>query len=586
MLGDLFWQDGAAWPKNAAKSIEYPREPLFAMLDRAADKSEGLPFTWFMGQTRTFAEVRDDANRIANFLKSRGVKEDSMVAIFLPNVPHFPPVFFGALKTGAKVVTCNPLYKPGELNHQLRDTNATVVFVLDHPTFTPTCYEAIKDTDVDTVVVCSLKSFIPKVKAVIGGLLGKVPKSPYYEEDKTFHYHKIVAEYPSEMTSPAVDPDDTAILIYTGGTTGTPKGAELTHMNLISNVLQIGDWVYLDENDAAPRPPGGVRYGEEVYVGAVPWYHSYGLTLTLLMSVWYAGQLVCVPDPRAGKPPLSELLGDLEKSKGTVLNCVPALYAGIANHPNVKNYDLSSISICSSGAAPLPPELAKSFEAVTGAILFEGYGLTETSPVTHINPTNRRFRKFGSIGLPIADTICKILDPETGTKELPIGDVGEIAIHGPQVMRGYYNKPDETKNVMREIEGKRYFLTGDIGHIDGLGYTYISDRKKQMINVGGLKAYPREIEDVLFENPKVKNAAVVGLPRSGDPSNEFPKAYIILKDGETATEEEIIEWCRPRMAGYKRPKEVEFVKELPLSNVGKVLRRELREAEIKKRGLS
>ncbi|MFW9918929.1 MAG: AMP-binding protein [Candidatus Thorarchaeota archaeon] len=586
MLGDLFWQDGAAWPKNAAKSIEYPREPLFAMLDRAAEKSGNLPFTWFMGQTRTFTEVREDADRIASFLRTRGVKEDGMVAIFLPNVPHFPAIFFGTLKAGAKVVTCNPLYKAAELNHQLKDTKATVVFVLDHPTFTPTCYEAIKDTDVETVVVCSLKPFIPKAKAMIGGLLGKIPKSPYYEGDKTFHYHRIMSEYTPEKTFPSVDPDDTAILIYTGGTTGTPKGAELTHMNLISNVLQIGDWVYLEANDAAPRPSGGVRYGEEVFVGAVPWYHSYGLTLTLLMSVWYAGKLVCVPDPRAGNPPLSDLLSDLAKSKGTVLNCVPALYAGIANHPQVKNYDLSSISICSSGAAPLPPELAKSFEAVTGALLFEGYGLTETSPVTHINPTNRKFRKFGSIGLPVADTICKILDPETGTKELPIGEVGEIAIHGPQVMKGYYNQPEETKHVMREIDGKRYFLTGDIGHIDGLGYTYISDRKKQMINVGGLKAYPREIEDVLFENPKVKNAAVVGLPRTDDPSNEYPKAYIILKDGETATQEEIIEWCRSRMAGYKRPKEVEFVSELPLSNVGKVLRRELREAELKKRGLS
>lgn len=556
------------------------------MLDRAAEKSGNHLFTWFMGQSRTFAEVREDANRIANFLHSRGVKEGGMVAVFLPNVPHFPPIFFGALKTGARVVTCNPLYKAGELNLQLKDTGATVVFVLDHPTFTPTCYEAIKDTDVDTVVVCNLKSFLPKAKAILGGLLGKIPKSPYHEKDKTYHYDRIMSEFgPDSITSPTVNPDDTAVLIYTGGTTGTPKGAELSHMNLISNVIQISDWVYLDEEDASPRPPGGVRYGEEVFCGAIPWYHSYGMTLTLLMSVWHAGQLVCVPDPRSGKPPLSDLLNDLDKSRATVLNCVPALYAAIANHPNVKDYDLSSIAICSSGAAPLPPELARSFEAVTGALLFEGYGLTETSPVTHINPTNRQFRKFGSIGLPVADTICKVLDPETGTKELPVGEVGEIAIHGPQVMKGYYNHPEETRHVMREIDGKRYFLTGDIGHIDGLGYTYISDRKKQMINVGGLKAYPREIEDVLFENPKVKNAAVVGLPRIDDPSNEYPKAYIILKDGETATTEEIIEWCRSRMAGYKRPKEVEFVSELPLSNIGKVLRRELREAEMRKRGI-
>jgi long-chain acyl-CoA synthetase len=553
------------------------------MLDKSADKSGNLPYTRFMGKTNTFAEVRDHADRIASFLVSQGIKPGDMVAVFLPNVPHFPPVFFGALKTGAKVVTCNPLYKAGELKYQLTDTGAVAVFVLDHPSFTPTCYEAIKETAVETVIVCNIKSFMPKVTGVLGGLLGKIPKSEYYEEDKTFFYDDIIAEYEPKSPQAEVNPEDTAVLIYTGGTTGTPKGAELTHKNLVSNVLQIGEWVYLEEEDVGDRP-GGVRYGEEVYVGAVPWYHSYGMTLTLLMSTWYAGQLVCVPDPRAGKPPLSDLLKDLQSSKGTVLNCVPALYAGIANHPDVGKFDLSSVAICSSGAAPLPPELARKFEAVTGAILFEGYGLTETSPVTHSNPTNRKHRKFGSIGLPIPDTNCKILDPETGTKEMPIGEIGEIAISGPQVMKGYFGKPEETDNVMRDINGQQFLLTGDMGYIDEEGYTYISDRKKQMINVGGLKAYPREIEDVLFTHPKVQLAAAVGIPRDDDPSNEFVKAYIVLKEGESATEREFIEWAREKMAGYKRPKEVDIVDSLPLSNVGKVLRRVLREEEIKKRG--
>jgi long-chain acyl-CoA synthetase len=304
------------------------------------------------------------------------------------------------------------------------------------------------------------------------------------------------------------------------------------------------------------------------------------------MSTWYACQLVCIPDPRAGKPPLSDLLSDLEKTKGTVFNCVPALYAGIANHPDVGKYDLSSVSICSSGAAPLPPEVAKDFEAVTGTLLFEGYGLTETSPVTHINPTNNQFRKFGSIGLPVSDTICKILDLDTGTEEMPMGEIGEIAIHGPQVMKQYFGKPDETALVMREIDGKRYFLTGDVGYMDELGYTYISDRKKQMINVGGMKAYPREIEDILFTHPKVKMVAAVGLPRENDPSNEFVKAYIVLKEGMEATPEEFIEWARGKMAGYKRPKEVAIVESLPMSNVGKVLRRVLIEKELERKNQS
>jgi long-chain acyl-CoA synthetase len=581
-MDELYWQKSEVWPENAATTIDYPEEPLFNMLDRSARQSGDLPYTVFMGKFQTFAEVKEHSDRVANFLVSRGIMEGERVAIFLPNVPHFPTIFFGTLKTGAKVVTCNPMYKAGELNFQLKDTEAQIVFVLDHPTFTPTCYEAIKGTEVHTVVVCSVKPFLSKAKAVIGSLLGKVPKSPYYEEDKTVFYEDILTEYEPEPPDVSIDPKDTAVIIYTGGTTGTPKGAELSHFNLTTNVLQIAEWTYVREEDVGRS--GGVRYGEEVYVGAVPWYHSYGLTLTMLMSTWFAGQLVCVPDPRAGKPPLSDLLEELEKTKGTVLNCVPALYAGIANHPNVGKYDLSNMGICSSGAAPLPPDVAKAFEAVTGGIVFEGYGLTETSPVTHINPTNKQYRKFGSIGLPISDTICKIVDLETGEKEMAIGEIGEIAIHGPQVFKGYWRKPEETENVMREFGGKRFFLTGDVGYMDENGYTFISDRKKQMINVGGMKAYPREIEDILFTHPKVKMAAAVGIPRDDDPSNEFVKAYIQLKDGETATPEEFIEWARERMAGYKRPREVDIVETLPLSNVGKVLRRVLLEEELKKRG--
>lgn len=578
----MYWQSGHAWPKHARKTIDYPKEPLFAMLDRAAEKSGNLPYTVFMGKSQTFAEVQEHADKIANFLVSKGIKEGDRVAIFLPNVPHFPAVFFGALKAGAKVVTCNPLYKAGELNFQLKDTDAQIVFALDHPIFTPTCYEAIKGTDVHTVIVCSVKPFLSKAKAIIGSLIGKVPKSPYYEEDKTVFYEQILTEYEPNAPVVNVDPMDTAVLIFTGGTTGSPKGAELTHYNLTSNVLQINEWVYLEDEDVQGRA-GGVLYEEEVFVGAVPWYHSYGLTLTLLMATWYAGKLVCIPDPRSGKPPLSDLLSELANTKGTVLNCVPALYAAIANHPNVEKYDLSSVGICSSGAAPLPPEVAKAFEAVTGTLLFEGYGLTETSPVTHINPTNSRYRKFGSIGLPISDTICKILDMDTGMKEMPLGEIGEIAIHGPQVMKQYYQKPEETAHVMREIDGKRYFLTGDVGHIDENGYTFISDRKKQMINVGGMKAYPREIEDIFFTHPKIQMAAAIGLPREEDPSNEFVKAYIVLKDGETGTPEEFIEWARGKMAGYKRPKEIDIIDSLPMSSVGKVLRRVLRDAEMEKR---
>ena len=571
------------WPLGVPKTLEYPDEPVFAMLDRTAGKSGNLPYTVWEGKSRTYSQVRDDANRIANFLTSRGIKKGDRVAVFLPNIPNFPPIVFGSMKAGAIVVTCNPMYKAGELNFQLRDSGAIAVFAFDHPSFTPTCYEAIKDTDVRTVIVCSVKSFLPKAKATLGSLLGKIPKSPYYQKNGTFFYEDIIAK--NKPVAPEVDvrPDDVAMILYTGGTTGTPKGAALRHRNLVANVKQIFEWVTLLRDDV--DAPNKIEYGKEVFVGALPWYHSYGLTLTFLMSASNACQLVCIPDPRAGKPPLTELLKDLQRYKGTIFNCVPALYAAVVNHPKVRDYNLRSIKICSSGAAPLPPELAKRFEAVTGAILFEGYGLTETSPVTHINPTNRKDRKFGSIGLPISDTVAKILDVETGTEEMAVGETGEIAIHGPQVMMGYWNRPTETEHVMREINGKRFFLTGDIGHMDEEGFFFVSDRKKEMINVGGLKAYPRDIEDMFFEHPKVKMVAAIGIPREDDQSNEFVKAFIVLKDGVQADSDEFIQWARTRMAGYKRPREIEFRDSLPLSAVGKVLHRVLREEELQKRGL-
>ncbi|MHA2396620.1 MAG: AMP-binding protein [Candidatus Thorarchaeota archaeon] len=374
--------------------------------------------------------------------------------------------------------------------------------------------------------------------------------------------------------------EDLALILYTGGTTGTPKGAMLTHHNLYSNVVQVNEWAQLEPKGGGPPEK---LTSKDVYVGALPWYHSYGLTLTMVASYHLGSALVCVPDPRAGKPPMSELLSEIQKNKGSILHCVPALYAGMINNPNVGKYDLTSLKACGSGAAPLPPELAKRFESVTGSVLFEGYGLTETSPMATANPALVSLRKFGSIGVPISDTYLTILDIATGKKELKQGETGEIAISGPQVMQGYWNKPEETAEVMRTIKGRRYFITGDIGHMDEDGFFVVSDRKKDMINVSGLKAYPREIEDTLFEHPKVAMAAVIGLPKDDGTEDEYVKAYIVLKEGETATEDEFIKWSKEKMAGYKRPKEVVFVDSLPMTAVGKVLRRELKEAELAKK---
>ena len=583
-MEDQLWHK-SRWPPTVKKTLEYPDAPLYSLLDNVAEKSPDSPSTLWSGVSRTFSEVKDHADRIANFLVSKGIKKGDRVGIFLPNLPQYPPIFFGILKTGAIAVTCNPSYTAGELNFQLNDAGVKAVFCMDDKRFTPMTYKAVEGTDVETVVVCSVKSFLPKVTAILGSALGKIPKSPYYVEGITYFYDDIVKEYPPEVPEVKITPkEDLALILYTGGTTGTPKGAMLTHSNLYSNVLQIEEWVQL-------VPPGGgppekLKGGEEVFVGALPWYHSYGLTLTMVASYLDGNSVICIPDPRAGKPPLTELLADIQKYKGTQMHCVPALYAGMVNHPNVAKYDLSSIKACGSGAAPLPPEVAKNFEAVTGAVIFEGYGLTETSPMTHANPSIAELRKFGSIGVPIPDTLAVIVDMETGNKVLPQGETGEIAINGPQVFKGYWGREKETADVFRKIGGKDYFLTGDIGHIDEDGFFVISDRKKDMVNVGGLKAYPREIEDTLYEHPAIAMAAAIGVPRDDDTGNEFVKAFVVLKAGQSATSKEIIEWAKGKLAGYKRPREVDIVNELPVSTAGKVLRRELRAKELERRGLS
>ncbi|MEE4607344.1 MAG: AMP-binding protein, partial [Desulfobacteraceae bacterium] len=382
---------------------------------------------------------------------------------------------------------------------------------------------------------------------------------------------------------PKVDIDalnDLALIIYTGGTTGLPKGAALTHSNFLYDLIAIDEWMRLVQEPGG-KPEKIRRGGFHTFLGVLPWYHSFGMTTALLLACHTGSRIVCVPDPRAGNPPFTGVLESVQKDKPTVMPAVPTIFVAFTNHPNLKKYDLTSIIGCFSGGAPLPPEVCRQFEEATGAVIFEGYGLSETSPVVSVNPVSRETRRIGSIGFPMPGTDIKIVDLETGTKELPQGEDGEIAISGPQVMQGYWNKPEENEAVFREIDGRRYFLTGDIGHIDEDGYILITDRKKDMILVGGFNVYPRDVEDILYKHPKVALVAVVGVPDAK--SGEAVKAFIQLKPGQTATEEEMREFCKENMAGYKRPRHIEFRDTVPTSNVGKVLRRVLRDEELKKK---
>lgn len=567
------------WPEGVNWEISGYDRPLFDLLDSAARNYPNRIYTIFSDATRTYAQVKDTADRIASFLYRKGIRKGDRVGIYLPNLPHYPPAFFGVLKAGGVCVACNPLYTASELRHQLIDSGAKALFCMDHPEFYPTAVEAVRGTSVETVVICNVKSYLPRIKGAIGWLLGKIPKAVSHEPGHVFFDDAVAGSDPLPPEIRVQPLEDLAVIIYTGGTTGVPKGAGLTHANFVFDVMALDEWGRVVHEPGKP-PERFRRGGFHRYLGVLPWYHCFGLTCGMLSACASGSGLICVPDPRAGDPPFTEVLKIVQKHRPTLMPAVPTVFVAFTNHRDIDRYDVSSIMGCFSGGAPLPPEVCRRFEEKTGAIIYEGYGLTETTPAAAANPTSVENRQLGSVGFPLPNTDIKILDVAAGQKEMRRGEDGEIAISGPQVMREYWDRPDDTLRVMREIGGRRYFLTGDIGHIDENGYIVITDRKKDLILVGGFNVYPREVEDVLYTHPKVALAAVVGV--QDEKSGERVKAFIQLKPGENATETEILDFCRERMTAYKRPKIIEFRDSIPVSPIGKVLRRVLRDGEQEK----
>src|SRR6056297_211492 len=561
------------WPEGVAHNLTDYHYPVFKLLDDSAARYPNQIFTIFNGAKKTFSQVKDTADRIAYFLSKKGIKKGDKVAIVLPNLPHFPEIFFGIMKAGAVAVTCNPIYTPTELRQQLDNSTAKMVFCMDHPTFYPNTVKAVKDTDVETVVVCNIKSYLPKFQGFLGALLGKIPKAQHHEPGHIM-FDDIVAQSKPEPPDITIDPiNDTAVMLYTGGTTGIHKGADLVHINFTYQVAAIMEYLRLSHGDGKPLEKAYYG-GYHRFLGILPWYHSFGISVAMLCAAGSGSSLVCIPDPRTGNPPFTDVLKAVQKYRPTLMPAVPTIFVAFTNHSKLDQYDLSSLMGCFSGGSPMPPDVCRQFEEKTGAVIFEGYGLTETAPVLSANPTNQEARRIGSVGFPLPDTDIKILDLDDPTKELPRGEDGEVAACGPQVMKAYWNKPDANAEVFVTIAGKRYFLTGDIGHIDEDGYILITDRKKDMIIVGGFNVYPREIEDIIYTHPKVELCAVIGVAnKRGD---ETVKAIIKLKQGQTATQEEIVAFCKKNMAGYKRPRIIEFKDDIPVSNIGKVLRRELR----------
>lgn len=544
--------------------IDIQEKTVLESLYESADKYSTNTALIFEGYKITYAKLIEMIERLATALVDMGIKKGDRVATVLPNIPHMVVSYYAILRANAIAVLNNPLYSDDELTYQLNDSSAKIVITAELLNLTNRLIELKNKTKIEKVITCNIGDYLPFPKNILFPLVAKKQgfKFELKKVDYLYHFKNVVNQ--TEPNPPKLDIkwDDVACLLYTGGTTGISKGVMLTHKNLSANVQQLAEWF----KEFVPTAP------EEIHVGALPYFHSFGMTCALNLPLAWGSTVVLIP-----KPYPKQLLEAVKKYKVTFFAAVPAMYIGIVNYPKLKNYNLSSIKGCFSGAAPIPVEIINKFEELTGAAICEGYGLTEATPVTHINPFGANAKRIpGSIGLPIPNTECKIVDIAQGKEEVPIGEAGELIIKGPQIMKGYYMRDNETENTIRD----GWLYTGDIAKMDEKGYFYIVDRKKDMVISGGYNIYPREIDEVLYKHPKIQAAVAVGIP--DEVKGEVIKVYIQLKEGETATEEEIKEYCDEHLAKYKRPKYVEFREKLPITIVGKVLRRELRDEEIKK----
>ncbi len=542
------------YPSTIPAIVEIPEKPLFSLLAEGALKHRDRTALIFFGKKISYATLQDMVERFAGGLVKLGLKKGDRVSIMLPNMPQFVIAFYAALKVGATVVQTNPLYTEHELEEILRDSGAQTIITLDR--FYPKIQHIREKTKLKRVILSRVESFLPLAKKILLRAKWKltresIPQIP--NEPEAYDFDKLLSEPASPLPDIPINPkEDIAILQYTGGTTGTPKGAMLTHYNLMANAMQNKAWF------------PNAREGQEAVLAVAPFFHVYGMTIAMNLPLSYGSTLVLIP-----RFDIDEMLKAIDRYKPTLFPGVPTLYIAINNHPKAKHYDLSSLRECISGSASLPSEVREKFEKMTGAILVEGYGLSEASPVTHSNILDSK-QVPGSIGVPLPSTEARVLNLETG-QPANIGESGELLIRGPQIMKGYWNKPEATRAT---ITPDGWLHTGDVATMDVNGYFFIVDRLKDMINCSGLKVYPKEVEEVLYRHPKVREAAVLGVTDSY--RGETVKAVIVLQPDTTLTEQEIIEFCSESLAKYKIPKIIEFRSELPKSAVGKILKRNLK----------
>jgi long-chain acyl-CoA synthetase len=543
------WKD--SYPVDIKWDSNIDPATLPALFDQAVKSFAARPCLSFLGKKTTYRETGEMVARFAKGLQGIGVGKGTRVGLCLPNSPFYVIAYYGALKTGATVVNFNPLYAEKEIESQITDSRTEVMVTLNVPQIQPKVEGMLGRTPLKKIVFCELADALPPLKGLVFAFLKK--NGGNVREDAAHAAFRTLVRNDGRPAPADIAPGDVAVLQYTGGTTGVPKAAMLTHANLTANIRQVHLWF----TGGAPAPEG------EKMLAVLPFFHVFSMTVQMNLTLITGAELIMLP-----KFELKNMLKTITREKPTIFAGVPTLYKAIAGYPDIKRYDLTSLKLCLSGGAPLPETTRAEFRALTGLDLVEGYGLSETSPLATGNPV-KGLRKINSIGLPVPRTEIKIADMDTGAQVLP-GKEGEICIRGPQVMKGYWNRPEETAAV---FDAQGFLRTGDIGYMDADGYIFIVDRIKDMIIASGFKVFPRRVEDAILEHPAVAEVMVAGL--KDDYRGETVKAWIVLKEGSTATERDFRDFLHVRLAPYEMPKLMEFRQSLPRTLIGKPDRKTL-----------
>ncbi len=549
------------YPGPIAWDMPLDAKPVHAFLDDSVRRWPERPALDFMGRRYTYADLGELVDRAAQGFRELGVREGTRVGLCMPNCPFLVIAFYAVLKAGGVVVNFNPLYTAREIEFQARDSQTGIMVTLDLDAIYPKVREVLKTGGLHRVVVCRMRDCLPRMKGTLFGVLKRRELAVVPSDPNHVTFSQLVSYGPLETPAPVVPQRDLAVLQYTGGTTGTPKGAMLTHENIAANTQQVAAWM------------PDLEYGRERILAVLPFFHVFAMSVVLNLGIAIGAQLILLP-----RFDLGQTLKTVHRKRPTLFPGVPTVYTAINGAPNLNRYDLSSIKYCISGGAPLPVEVKKEFEQLTGCVLVEGYGLTESSPVVTCNPLSGRTQKAGSIGLPVPGTHIEMRSLNDPTQPVAVGERGELCVRGPQVMQGYWQREEETRNVL--VDG--WLRTGDVGYIDEDGYTYLVDRIKDVILCSGYNVYPRVIEEAIYLHPAVAEVAVIGVD---DPyRGQSPKAFVKLRAGATLDEAELIDFLKDKLNKIEMPRAFEFRDELPKTQVGKLSKKALQEEEAARGG--